>query len=221
MIRFLELSILTQSVYNDVLDRVKNGAKFLDLGCCFGQEIRQLVLDGAPPENLYGSDLQPDFISLGYDLFKDQATLKTKFMTADILDANSPLSQLNGQLGIVYTGSFFHLFNYDQQVTIAKRVVELLDPVKGSMLIGRQAGSEQAGASTIESPGVEQAPYRHNVESWKAFWKEIGKQTNSEWDVQIDWDSNWVGFTGSDKESSKVGGEVNNIRRMAFVVTRM
>jgi len=41
--RFLDLSIISSPQYDEILSRVKNGEKFLDLGCCFGQEIRQLV----------------------------------------------------------------------------------------------------------------------------------------------------------------------------------
>lgn len=43
MYRFLDLGILQSGVYEEIVTRVKNGKKFLDLGCCFGQEIRQLV----------------------------------------------------------------------------------------------------------------------------------------------------------------------------------
>jgi len=44
MYRFLDLSILQSKVYPEVVKRLKGGEKLLDLGCCFGQEIRQLVI---------------------------------------------------------------------------------------------------------------------------------------------------------------------------------
>lgn len=34
--------------YDEVLSRVKNGEKLLDLGCCFGQELRKLVSPRIP-----------------------------------------------------------------------------------------------------------------------------------------------------------------------------
>jgi hypothetical protein len=43
MYRFLDLSIVHTEVYSEVIQRLKGGGKLLDLGCCFGQEIRQLV----------------------------------------------------------------------------------------------------------------------------------------------------------------------------------
>ena len=58
--------------------------KFLDLGCCLGQDLRKLVVDGAPAENLHGLDLEGRFIDLGYDLFRDHETLQSRFVVADL-----------------------------------------------------------------------------------------------------------------------------------------
>lgn len=40
-----------------MVESLKAGARYLDIGCCIGQDIRQLVADGAPHENLYGAEL--------------------------------------------------------------------------------------------------------------------------------------------------------------------
>lgn len=48
---FLQLNMSLSPVYDEVLCRLKKGEKLLDLGCCFGQDIRKLVHDGAPSEN--------------------------------------------------------------------------------------------------------------------------------------------------------------------------
>ncbi|KAF2401227.1 hypothetical protein EJ06DRAFT_576020 [Trichodelitschia bisporula] len=42
MYRFLDLTLIKFSVYPQVIERMKGGEKFLDLGCCFGQELRRL-----------------------------------------------------------------------------------------------------------------------------------------------------------------------------------
>jgi hypothetical protein len=44
LFRFLDFSIRKSPVYDEVLQRVKNGQKFLDMGCCFAQDIRALVI---------------------------------------------------------------------------------------------------------------------------------------------------------------------------------
>jgi hypothetical protein len=41
--------------YKTILQRAKEGATVLDLGTCVGQELRVLVNDGAPSDNMYGA----------------------------------------------------------------------------------------------------------------------------------------------------------------------
>src|SRR5688572_21633615 len=102
MFRFLELGMMTTYEYEDILERTKRGEKLLDLDCCFGQGIRQLVFDSAPSVNTYGSDPWGDFLSIGYELFKDRDRLQTTFITADVFDDSSPLTNLAAQMNIVF-----------------------------------------------------------------------------------------------------------------------
>ena len=168
--RFLEPSFSELEEYDEIVSRLREGQKLLDMACCFGQTIRQLVAGGAPANNIYGCDLEPDFIELGYKLFKDQDTLQTKFLIADILDPTSELTSLKGQLDMVYAGSFFHLWGFEKQVEVSKAVAALLRPERGSMILGRQVGAVDA----VEKTSVTGTMYRHNVESFKAMWKRIG-----------------------------------------------
>lgn len=197
MFQFLDLSLKSfPQVYGEILDRVtRNNHKFLDLGCCLGQEIRQLVLDGAPAANTYGSDLHEGFFSVGYDLFQDSPSaesdgtgkrrLDTTFIAADVFDDQSRLvGQLAGKMDIVYTGAFFHLFTLAEQEKIAARVVQLLVPRAGSLLVGRQSGIGSA-----ETAGEEEdysGPFRHNVQSWRELWDRVGRATGTTWVVQAD-----------------------------------
>ncbi|KAF1354047.1 hypothetical protein BDV97DRAFT_396832 [Delphinella strobiligena] len=59
---FIELSLSELPIYPEVLSRVQSGESFLDVGCCFGQDIRKLVFDGAPSNKIYGSDLDHRFL---------------------------------------------------------------------------------------------------------------------------------------------------------------
>jgi SAM-dependent methyltransferase len=171
--RFLDLSLNQTKEYSDILQRLQQGQKLLDMACCFGQEIRQLVADGAPSENIYGCDLREEYIKLGYKLFGDQDTLRTKFLTADIFDATSALTDLQGQFDMVYAGSFFHLWGYDDQVRASKSVALLLRPQKGSTIYGRQVGSVNA-ATHNHRTNPTGTMYRHNVDSLKRMWCDIG-----------------------------------------------
>jgi SAM-dependent methyltransferase len=179
MFRFLELSLITSDIYQQVLDRVKHGQKFLDLGCCLGQEISKLVFDSAPSVNTYGSDLHGDFISVGYEMFKDRDRLQTTFITADIFDDSSSLTELAGQMNTIYTGAFFHIFNLEQQEKIAVRIVQLLKPLPDSLVIGQQSGTETPGeyscasdTSRAEAPPTQSGELAGTMEPcWRNDWE--------------------------------------------------
>ena len=79
----------------------------LDLGCCFAQDVRKLVYDGAPSQNLYACDVKSEFLDLGYDLFKDKETLKTHGFAADALAPSSALDEIDGKIDAVHAASFF------------------------------------------------------------------------------------------------------------------
>lgn len=180
--RFLDFGLPQSPYYQEILSRLKSGEKLLDLGCAFGQELRLLIFEEVPAENLYGSDLRPEFLDIGYDLFRDRDKFKSDLIIADVFDDNSDLvRKLAGQIDIINTGSFFHLFDWDQQMAAAKRVTQLLRPRPGSLLVGRQVGLKEPGVR----PRVERAStaYRHNVDSWKKFWDQVGKETGTAWQV--------------------------------------
>ncbi|KAF2255137.1 hypothetical protein BU26DRAFT_151226 [Trematosphaeria pertusa] len=171
--RFLDLSLNQMKEYAEVLQRLQKGQQLLDMACCFGQEIRQLVADGAPSENIHGCDLREEYVALGYKLFGDHNTLRSKFLNADVFDENSALMELEGQFDMVYAGSFFHLWGYEDQVKASKAVARLLRPQKGSMILGRQIGSVIA-AEHDHTTNPTGKMFLHNAESLKRVWEEIG-----------------------------------------------
>lgn len=153
--------------------------------------VSNQVFDGVPSENLYASDLRQDFYDIGYDLFNDHETLKAEFIVADIFDDNSDLvKNLTKKIDIVNAASFFHLFNWDQQVLVAKRVVGLLNDKPGSLLIGRQVGRvDPPPPDDKEAAGKH---YRHDVATWKKLWEQVGAETGTEWEVEA-WMEKWAG----------------------------
>jgi len=171
-LNFLEAGISDLNEYSEVIERLRRGQTLLDMACCFGQTIRRLAYDGAPSDNMYGSDLQPEFFELGYKLFNDRNKLRAKFLSADIFDPASALSSLSGKVDIVYAGSFFHLWGLEKQKQVSKIVVRLLRPEPGSLILGRQMGAENAE----EGDSPTGTMFRHNVESFKQLWKEIGDE---------------------------------------------
>ncbi|THX88731.1 hypothetical protein D6C98_02432 [Aureobasidium pullulans] len=188
--RFLDMPLGGFHEYPEILQRLKSGnEKYLDLGCCFGQDIRRLVNDGVPGSVLIGSDLHQGFLDLGYDLFKDKDKLNSKFIAADVFESQSALTPLAGKIDILHTSSFFHLFGYEGQKKIARRVVQLLKPQKDSLLVGRQVGNVRAHEEESSASGSGNM-FLQNVESWKQMWEEIGEETGTQWEVNAtleDW----------------------------------
>ncbi|KFX96738.1 hypothetical protein V490_03169 [Pseudogymnoascus sp. VKM F-3557] len=183
MFRFVNVTLLKSPHYPNILSRLKNDNHiFLDLGCCFGSEIRQLTADGAPSENLYGSDLRLEFWELGYDLFRDREKLKSSFLVGDVFDSSSELGKLDGKVDIIHAASFFHLFTYEQQLEVGKRIVKLLRPVEGSLVLGRMVGNTEPGLLT--SKDGKKTLYRHNEESWAGLWREISELTGVKFEVK-------------------------------------
>ena len=158
------------------------GHTLLDLGCCFGQDIRKLVADGAPADNLIGADLHQEFLDLGYELFRDRGRLTSRFFAGDIVADEPIFEQLYGKLNIIHVASFFHLFSLPTQIRITKRLVNMLRPIPGSLIFGRQTGNVKAGVYQHVSQ-AEANMWRHNVSSWEELWATVSKETGTEWKV--------------------------------------
>lgn len=154
------------------------------MGCCFAQNLRKLAYDGAPSSNLYGAELQSEFINLGYELFLDRDTFDAKFLVADIFDRENPLKELDGKINMMYIGEFLHLFNFADQVMACERIVAMMTPGKGAMLFGGQSAHENA--KEISGISSSRQVFKHNVRSFKKMWVEIGEKTGSTWNVTAD-----------------------------------
>ena len=153
------------------------------MGCCFAQDIRKLVYDGAPSENICGTDLEGGFIDLGYELFLDRQTLKSKFLATDALDPESTLNQWDWGFDIIYCGFFFHFFEWADQLVAAERLIRLLKPKKDATIFGKQAGSSVADEKALDMKGAG-ILWRHNGDSFARMWKEAGERTNTKWEVK-------------------------------------
>lgn len=146
--------------YAEVLKRVKNGDKYLDLGCCFGQDIRKLVFDGAPAENIFGTELEQGFIDSGYDLFNDKNKLQATFAVGDFFESETA-GLKKASFDIIHASQFFHLFSWDEQVEAMTKALLLLNTVPGSMMFGYMAIFHEA--KEIDHPDVRSGRCWHHT----------------------------------------------------------
>ncbi|RVD84790.1 uncharacterized protein DFL_006513 [Arthrobotrys flagrans] len=227
--RFLDFAIIESPIFTTALSKLKSGGKYLDLGCCFAQDLRALVYAGIPSENLYGADLQSGFIDLSYELFKDGDSLKSTFFKGDIFDFSTftPIrgntsdqtlfQKIKGDIDIISARSFLHLFGPEQEFKAACQIVEILKDKPGSIMVGRQVGSFTPGIESISLAGRE--VFRHDPQTWKEFWNRVGEATNTKWDVQ----AKLLELSPDVKDSLKAV-ELSNIETrgwLEFVITRL
>ncbi|PVH89870.1 hypothetical protein DL98DRAFT_601378 [Cadophora sp. DSE1049] len=215
-LRFLVLTLSESPSYSAILTHLKNdpNAKLLDLGCCFGQDIRKLIYDGAPASSIYGAELRSEFIELGFDCFRDRETIGATFLTANIFDPDSPLKGLEGKMNVVNIGLFLHQFDWNGQCKACERIVALLKPEKGVLVIGQQVGS--LVQSDVVFRGGKNVT-RQSEESFRRLWEEVGERTGSEWVVKARLDE---GFGENVGEGTGAWDDADT-RRLSFEVERV
>ncbi|KAH7319698.1 hypothetical protein B0I35DRAFT_217887 [Stachybotrys elegans] len=184
--RFLSLLDTSEAFYRQILFRLtvpKSADALLDLGCGVGQVLRQLRAEGVNDSQLYGTDIEPRLVDLGYDLFQDRHQLNARFVFGDVVDPDDTrFTTLRGKITMVHATSFFHLFNWVQQLYIGKRIVGFLKPgTRNAVIFGRQMGTTKPSDSAVRSA----APYLHDGLSFQRLWDEIGRMTRTKWLVQL------------------------------------
>ncbi|KNZ75147.1 hypothetical protein J132_04632 [Termitomyces sp. J132] len=191
---FTKLKISRLPPYREALALLKRypNALFLDIACCFGNDIRKIVADGWPVENAIASDLQPAYWKYGHELFRSTPeTFPAAFIQGDAFDTTtiSPrepfyaleepapldlplksltsLTPLQGRLNVIHASSFFHLFDEAEQLRLARQLATLLSPAPGSMIFGSHKGREEKGfRDAVRSRSM----FCHSPETWKELW---------------------------------------------------
>jgi hypothetical protein len=199
---FLEPAISTLPCFNAIVDWVKEGQKLLEMGCAFGQELRQLVgypfssplcmlyIQGTKRRGLWDIGIsrctlrEPvrcrfglDFINLGCDLFRTRSSLKSRFFASNLLDSNSDtVAELTGKVDIIFASLFFHIFSWNQQITIAKHALQMLTPKPGSMIVGRNAAYVKRTTPPLPEESTTKS-FHYDLASWNLLWDVVQKET--------------------------------------------
>lgn len=215
--RFLELNLAARGdLYTRLLSNLKAGGRFLDVGCCLGQDIRKLIFDGAPADSVAGAELSAAFIELGYELFKDKEKLgETAIVAANILEPigeGSTLAQFVGQLSVVQLGMILHLFSWEEQVSAFENAIKLLEDEKGTLVIGQASGNVDG----IETGGAfGRMTHKHNVDSFERLIKDVEAKTETKWKVKAELDNGLSIFDG------KRTWDNPKTRRLLFEIERV
>jgi SAM-dependent methyltransferase len=220
--RFIDFSLATMPAYASILAQLRDPgsqAKLLDVGCCFGQDLRRLVVDGAPSTSVLGLELRPEFISLGYELFADGSYFSGEMIVGDALDdsPNGAAAILRGKVDIVHIASFLHLFDWDGQIKAGVRLVEFIKPdAANALVLGRQLGSSQP-KERKNPANPSEISFMHNPESFQKLWSEIAERTGTKWEVDA-WLKTVTTHSTNDKKEQWLG---NNIELLQFEARRV
>ncbi|KAJ8488703.1 hypothetical protein ONZ51_g3377 [Trametes cubensis] len=180
------------------LGKDRETAILLDIGCCFGNDVRCAVSDGFPAKQIVTSDLHAEFWNLGHKLFCSTAdTFPARFIPGNVFDpvhlaahpiiysstmlhpipdlsALTSLNPLRGHVSAIHASNFFHLFHEEQQAHIARALAGLLSPEPGSMILGVHMIATEKGykAESLESDSGEGVVtmFHHSPESWSELW---------------------------------------------------
>ncbi|KAF8588076.1 hypothetical protein K439DRAFT_1336384 [Ramaria rubella] len=193
---FTQLKISEFPAYQDVLilGKTRNNAIYLDVGCCFGNDIRTVIADGYPRQNVVALDLRRGFWDLGHKLFRSSdTTLPVVFIEGDIfkpailepsppvhtvpstpppslLHLGNSLNPLKGHVSVIHASSLFHLCSEEQQSQLARCLGALLSPQPGSIILGSHVGLRTAGVTPKENTLMGYDMFCHSPESWCALW---------------------------------------------------
>lgn len=219
----------TFPIYQTVLGNLRSGAwtRYLEVGCGLGQDLRKLIYDGAPASAVLGTDLLAGLLTSGQTLFHDADSLPlgTSLLAADFLDEGPEnvlaAAQLDGSVDVVHASMFLHCFDRPTQLRACRRIVRLLKPQPGVMVVGKSGGVAATGKGGREEVakgplgslgGVVRTTFLHDVDSFKALWDDVGRETSTSWEVEA-----------VEEEVHDAGNlyfDENDHRWVTFVVTR-
>jgi hypothetical protein len=90
--------------------------------------------------------------------------------------------------------------------------VKLLRTEPNSLILGRQVGNTDAG-DYVQKINKGSIMYRHNAESFKKMWDEVGQATGTKWKVHCDFKLlEWL----TKEERDEIGAGMGMIRFSAF-----
>lgn len=142
-----------------------------------GHELFRTTPETFPVPFLEGDILDPSLLSLSPPL----QTTSTPPHPAPALGSARSLNDLRGQISAIFTGAFFHLFNFEMQERVARLLAGLLSPLPGSMLIGVHGGLNEKG---FWCPMAGVSMNCHSPESWREMWERIFEEAGVKVEVQ-------------------------------------
>jgi len=172
--------------YNQILIKFEESkeVKIADFGCCFGQDCRQLIMEGIPPSQITVVDIHDGYWTSGLELFRDDAVANSRLQGIrecwfDIsLPFGHPLSIESrfpddvGKYDFVILQAVLHTLSLEQHKLALSRILRLLKKGSG-VLMGATAGAEKA-QQWVLTPDGQSRRYLHSQVSLFELLCELG-----------------------------------------------
>jgi hypothetical protein len=160
-----------------------------------------------------GAELRQGYLDLGYELFRDKDTLKSKFYQANVLDdiATGAWPALVGRFDVVNFSLVLHCFEREGQVAMLARGIAALKPGKlVTTIMGTACGAVEA--TELEWDG--KVPV-HSPESFRELVAEVEERTGTKWEVDVALDNF---YNPDDERFNWIGAKM---KRLVFELTRV
>jgi len=125
--------------------------------------------DGSSPgiQFVSGDILDDSFVKAGPVARSSQPSNNQEFIYPELssLHLTDSLNPLARRLSVIHASWFFHLFDEETQILIAKKLATLLSPEPGSIILGSQSGWASKGNHTTIVNGLPITHFCHSPES--------------------------------------------------------
>lgn len=158
------------------------GATLVDVGTFIGQDLRRLVVDGAPSTNMYAVDIVNHW-DIGFDMFRDRHKFYAHYIESDILYPSPALQELNGKIDIIWVTHVLHQWIWGGQVIAAKNLVALSHI--GTLVAGYQVGADVA-THQVPTDLMKAESYLHDPISFPVMWDQVGEETGTKWKTEAE-----------------------------------
>ncbi|KAL0482472.1 mRNA cap guanine-N7 methyltransferase [Acrasis kona] len=180
-LRFLETKFDKHRLYHDMVVKLTTdrSTSILEVGCCFGTDVRKLLMDGVHKGQIVASDVTSAFWELGKELYQDEQiinqirTIWGDFATLNIQDGIDIYKE-----GLVQTFDFvaawavLHVFSKHQCEDFLRNVYKTLK--SGGVFVGLCALQENEGEWKMGDKISATPRYLHSMGSLAALLAEVG-----------------------------------------------
>lgn len=141
---FLNPSVTRRPIYFNLLSQAQEARakgerpRWLEVGCAFGTDVRKVILDGWPRDDILALDVVPTYWNYGLSLFGDTANPPCEFLCADLTTHTLPISI--SPVDVAYTNLVLHVLTRPQTVYLVVNIFSLLNP--GGCFWGHTLGNE-------------------------------------------------------------------------------